>query len=252
MATVVQLSSAVALLGRFPALAGVDLTLEQGEVVLLQGPNGAGKTTLLRVCAGLVPVVEGTAIVLGSDLVADPTTVRRRVGYLGHGSGLYPDLTIGENLRFWSRAAGVDLGPDDRALDAVIDRLGLGGRLTELAVARLSEGQRKRTALAALVLRRPELWLLDEPHAGLDRAGRDLTDELIREASAAGATVMMSSHELDRARTVAGRIVTVAGGVVVDDPHPAPSNPAAPVATDPITDDPALDVAQLGSAVADG
>jgi ABC-type multidrug transport system ATPase subunit len=72
MAPVVQLSSAVALLGRFPALAGVDLTLEQGEVVLLQGPNGAGKTTLLRVCAGLVPVVEGTAVVLGSDLVADP------------------------------------------------------------------------------------------------------------------------------------------------------------------------------------
>jgi ABC-type multidrug transport system ATPase subunit len=122
MAPVVQLSSAVALLGRFPALAGVDLTLEQGEVVLLQGPNGAGKTTLLRVCAGLVPVVEGTAVVLGSDLVADPTTVRRRVGYLGHGSGLYPDLTIAENLRFWSKAAGIDLGPDDAALEVVIDR----------------------------------------------------------------------------------------------------------------------------------
>lgn len=68
----------------------------------MQGPNGAGKTTLLR-CAGLVPVVEGTAVVLGSDLVADPTTVRRRVGYLGHGSGLYPDLTIAENLRFGRR-----------------------------------------------------------------------------------------------------------------------------------------------------
>ena len=235
MVTVVQLSSAVALLGRFPALAGVDLTLEQGEVVLLQGPNGAGKTTLLRVCAGLVPVVEGTATVLGSDLVADPTTVRRRVGYLGHGSGLYPDLTIAENLRFWSRAAGVDLGTDDAALAVVIDRLGLGGRLTDLAVARLSEGQRKRTALAALVLRRPELWLLDEPHAGLDRAGRDLTDELIREASAAGATVMMSSHELDRARTVAGRIVTVAGGVVVDD-----SSALDTIAAEPETVEPAV------------
>ncbi|MCB1028883.1 MAG: ATP-binding cassette domain-containing protein, partial [Microthrixaceae bacterium] len=88
MAPVVQLASAVALLGRFPALAGVDLCVEGGEVVLLQGPNGAGKTTLLRVCAGLVPVVEGTAVVLGSDVATDPTTVRRRVGYLGHGSGL--------------------------------------------------------------------------------------------------------------------------------------------------------------------
>ena len=248
MAPVVQLSSAVALLGRFPALAGVDLTVDAGEVVLLQGPNGAGKTTLLRVCAGLVPVVEGTAVVLGSDLVVDPTTVRRRVGYLGHGSGLYPDLTIAENLRFWTRAAGIDLGRADGRADSelteVTVRLGLDGRLKDLAVARLSEGQRKRAALAVLVLRRPELWLLDEPHAGLDRAGRDLTDQLIGDAAAAGATVIMSSHELDRARSVARRMVTVAGGVITNDtispdmisPDPirlVANYPSAPAATDP-------------------
>ncbi|MFZ1448301.1 MAG: heme ABC exporter ATP-binding protein CcmA [Candidatus Microthrix parvicella] len=248
MAPVVQLSSAVALLGRFPALAGVDLTVDAGEVVLLQGPNGAGKTTLLRVCAGLVPVVEGTAVVLGSDLVVDPTTVRRRVGYLGHGSGLYPDLTIAENLRVWTRAAGIDLGRADGRADSelteVTVRLGLDGRLKDLAVARLSEGQRKRAALAVLVLRRPELWLLDEPHAGLDRAGRDLTDQLIGDAAAAGATVIMSSHELDRARSVARRMVTVAGGVITNDtispdmisPDPislVANDPSAPAATDP-------------------
>lgn len=230
MAPVVQLASAVALLGRFPALAGVDLCVEGGEVVLLQGPNGAGKTTLLRVCAGLVPVVEGTAVVLGSDVATDPTTVRRRVGYLGHGSGLYPDLSVRDNLRFWARAASIDVGPDEQAVTAAMDRLSLDGRLTDLPVARLSEGQRKRTALAALVLRRPELWLLDEPHAGLDRAGRDLTDELIGVAAAAGATVILSSHELERARSVAKRVVTVAGGVVTEDVRTGvgPQAPAAP------------------------
>lgn len=217
MAPVVQLASAVALLGRFPALAGVDLTVDAGEVVLLQGPNGAGKTTLLRVCAGLVPVVEGTATVLGSDVAIDPTTVRRRVGYLGHGSGLYLDLSVRENLRFWARAAGIDLGADDAEVTAAMERLGLDGRLTHLPVARLSEGQRKRTALAALVLRRPELWLLDEPHAGLDRAGRDLTDDLIGVAADSGATVLLSSHELERAKGVAQRVVTVAGGVITAD-----------------------------------
>jgi heme ABC exporter ATP-binding subunit CcmA len=217
MAPVVQLSSAVALLGRFPVLAGIDLEVDAGEVVLLQGPNGAGKTSLLRVCAGLVRVVEGNARVLGSDLVADPSTVRRRVGYLGHGSGLYADLSIAENLRFWARSATPGAGHPDAEIAEVAERLGLGGRLDALSVSRLSEGQRKRAALAVLVLRRPELWLLDEPHAGLDRAGRDLVDELIAGAVVAGATVMMSSHELDRARLVAHRLVTVAGGVVTDD-----------------------------------
>jgi energy-coupling factor transporter ATP-binding protein EcfA2 len=85
-------------------------------------------------------------------------------------------------------------------------------------VARLSAGQRRRVALAAVAARRPALWLLDEPHAGLDAAGRDLLDGLVREAAAGGATVILASHELERARTLAGRTVLVAGGQAVPDP----------------------------------
>src|SRR6478752_18682 len=103
MEPVVHLRSAVSLLGRFPALAGVDLDVDHGEIVLLQGPNGAGKTTLLKACAGLVEVVDGEAEVLGVDLRADRKAVRLRVGYLGHSTGLYDDLTVADNLRFWTR-----------------------------------------------------------------------------------------------------------------------------------------------------
>ncbi|HEX2575822.1 MAG TPA: ATP-binding cassette domain-containing protein, partial [Aquihabitans sp.] len=92
MEPVVSFRGAVCLLGRFPALAGVDLDVGAGEIVLLQGPNGAGKTTVLRACAGLVPVAEGHATVLGVDLRADRRAVRHRVGLLGHASGLYEDL----------------------------------------------------------------------------------------------------------------------------------------------------------------
>ena len=95
-------------------------------------------------------------------------------------------------------------------------RLGLDGRLADVPAARLSAGQRRRTSLAAMVSRRPELWLLDEPHAGLDAAGRDLVDELVGDARAAGVTVLVASHELERATGLAGREVVLAGGTVVE------------------------------------
>jgi heme ABC exporter ATP-binding subunit CcmA len=210
MAPIVHLHRAVALIGRFPALAGADLDVEQGEIVLLRGPNGAGKTTLLRVCAGLAPVSSGEAVVLGHDLVADRAAVRRRVGLLGHATFLYDDLTVAENVDFWARAAGASVA-DGRA---ALDRLGVAPRLHGLAVQALSAGQRRRVSFAAMVCRRPELWLLDEPHAGLDAPGRDVIDDLMRAAAAAGATVLFASHELDRAHEVATRTVTISGGVV--------------------------------------
>jgi heme ABC exporter ATP-binding subunit CcmA len=215
---VVRFRAAVSLLGRFPALAGIDLDVGRGEVVLVQGPNGAGKTTLLRTCAGLLPVVSGEATVLGCDLrVADERgAVRRRVGLLSHATGLYEDLTVADNVRFWARACGATRQEADAALAA----LGLDGRLADVVVAKLSAGQRRRTSIAALVARRSELWLLDEPHAGLDQAGRDIVDHLVRSAAAAGATVIVASHEVDRAGAIADRTLTIAGGTVVDAPAP--------------------------------
>ena len=222
---VVRLRSAVALLGAFPALAGADLDVDRGEVVLLQGANGAGKSTLLRVCAGLVPVVSGEVVILGHDVAADRRAVRRHVGLLHQGGGLYDDLSVADNVRFAVRAAG----GDPAAVAPALARLGLDGRLARSAVARLSTGQRRRTALAVLAARSPALWLLDEPHAGLDAEGRDLLDGLIGEAVSVGATVVLASHELDRATGLAHRALTVAGGVVVDGGAP-PVRPAVPEA----------------------
>jgi heme ABC exporter ATP-binding subunit CcmA len=221
MPLVVHLRAAVALLGRYPALAGVDLDIEAGEVVLLKGANGVGKTTLLRACAGLVPVVDGEAVVLGCDLRVDRRAVRRHVGLLAHDTGLYDDLTIADNVRFWARASGASRADADGALA----RLGLDGRLAAVPVGRLSTGQRRRASIAAMVARRPRLWLLDEPHAGLDQVARDVVDQLIRDATEAGATVLVASHELERAAGIAHRTVTLAGGAVLADAasvRPAP------------------------------
>jgi heme ABC exporter ATP-binding subunit CcmA len=210
MAPVVEFRTAVALAGRFPALAGVDLTLEQGEVVVVVGANGAGKTSLLRACAGLLPVTSGQATVLGVDLTADHTAVRRYVGLLGHAAPLYDELSAAENVRFAVRALGL---PAERGEDA-LQRVGLTGRLRTTPVGRLSAGQRRRAALAALLARRPALWLLDEPHAGLDASSRALLGRLIGEAVTDGATVLLSSHEPQLSVPLADRVVTMGGGRV--------------------------------------
>jgi heme ABC exporter ATP-binding subunit CcmA len=210
MAPVVLFRAAVALAGRFPALAGVDLSLEQGEVVVVMGPNGAGKTSLLRACAGLLPVTSGEASVLGVDLTSDHAAVRRFVGLLGHAAPLYDELTAAENVRFAVRALGLPVKNADQALE----RLGLTGRLRSTPAARLSAGQRRRVALAALLARRPALWLLDEPHAGLDAGSRALLGELIGEAVSLGASVLLSSHEPQLSVPLADRVVSMTGGRV--------------------------------------
>ena len=207
---VVDLVDAVAVLGSFPALAGATLSVRRGEIVLLRGPNGAGKTTLLRVCAGLVPLERGQGRILGVDLVHDRELVRHRVGMIGHNNGLYSDLTVAENVRFWGRTVGASTAE----VDAALHRMGLDGRLANLPISRLSAGQKRRAALAGLVARRAELWLLDEPHAGLDAAGRDELDQVLKLAAAAGATVMVASHELERASQLATRQVEVVAGQV--------------------------------------
>lgn len=208
----VELRGVVAVLGGFPALAGADLTVKRGEVVLLQGPNGAGKTSVLRVCAGLLPVERGGGTVLGMDITAQRDAIRSRVGLLGHTNGLYLDLTVAQNIRFW--ASTVSATQDEVA--AAMQRMGLDGRLASVRADKLSAGQRRRCALASMIVRRAELWLLDEPHAGLDTAGRDEIDSVLRDAVAAGATVVVSSHELERAGALASRVVTVDGGTVHD------------------------------------
>jgi heme ABC exporter ATP-binding subunit CcmA len=207
---VVELNDTVAVLGSFPALAGATLRVEHGDIVLLRGPNGAGKTTLLRLCAGLVPLVRGSGTVLGFDLTLQRDEIRRHVGVLGHQNGLYLDLTVGENIRFW----GDTVGATDAETHAAMVRLGVADRLVDVPVRRLSAGQKRRTALACLLARRAQLWLLDEPHAGLDAAARDELDAVLRQAAASGATILVASHELERAGSLATRTVDVVAGQV--------------------------------------
>ena len=215
---VVRLRSAVCTLGRFPALAGVDLDIDAGERVLLAGPNGAGKTTLLRLCAGLLPLRAGTGEVLGVDLATGRKRIRRAIALVGHETFCYDDLTVAENLRFAARAAGRDPAEADGALE----RVGLQP-VAHVAHGRLSQGQRRRLSLANALARAPRLLLLDEPHAGLDEEGRAVLEDVVCGAPAAGCTVMIASHELELARRLVTREVEVVAGRVRETPSPIPA-----------------------------
>lgn len=205
----IELCGVVSVVGDFPLLTGVDLSLPPGGVTLVSGPNGAGKTSLLRLLAGLLPVTRGTAIVLGADLSKDRRIHRGRVALVGHETGCYDDLTVARNLWLHARAAGV-AAPRVQQLLAELE-------LEDLAHTphgRLSTGQRRRCALAVGLAKGAELLLLDEPHAGLDAVSRDVVDAAILSSAQAGLGVLVVSHELDRVRRLSDREVQLAGGSV--------------------------------------
>ena len=200
-------------LGQFPALTDATMNIQQGEVVLIKGPNGAGKSTLLRLCAGLLPMRSGTGTVLNFDLRTQRMELRAHIGLLGHRTGLYPDLTVRENLKFWASAYGAN----NTEVDKTMAFLGLKDRLGSVQVQSLSEGQRRRTSFALLLIKRPSIWLLDEPYAGLDSNGRELVNSSILQASELGTTVLIASHEIDKIGSNRERTLLVKGGRIVND-----------------------------------
>jgi heme exporter protein A len=149
--------------------------------------------------------------VLGVNLVGgDRRLLRRRVGWLGHEGSFYDDLTVRENLTFAAKALERPL--DD--LGSVLERMGLASRV-DTTTKELSAGQRRRLGLAWLLLRRPELWLLDEPYASLDDEGRTFFDELLGDVVTSGATVVVSAHDPLRSARLRPRTLQMAGGRIV-------------------------------------
>jgi heme ABC exporter ATP-binding subunit CcmA len=213
MSTVVDFHKVVAVAGGFPVLAGLDIEIVKGEIVHLRGSNGAGKTSFMRVCAGLIPISGGDANVLGFDMRDDRRAPRRYIGLLGHDNHLYKDLWVREHMEFRAAAAGAEAGDAGTALR----RVGLSDRLWSVPIEGLSAGQRRRVAIASMLVGRPQLWLLDEPHAALDHEGRELLDEILVEAASSGATVVFASHERDLSKSVATRVVTLRGGRLLED-----------------------------------
>jgi ABC-2 type transport system ATP-binding protein len=187
------------LVKRFGAKTVVDhvsMTVNEGEIVGFLGPNGSGKTTTIRIMCGLLTPDEGGGEVLGFDLRKEPLKIKREVGYMTQKFSFYEDLTIAENLEFVARL--YQLSPVREHVDRTLEDLGLTSRRNQLA-GTLSGGWKQRLALAACIMHKPKLLLLDEPTAGVDpKARREFWDEIHRLARG-GLTVLVSTHYMDEA-----------------------------------------------------
>lgn len=171
---------------------GLSFRLEAGTLLQVRGRNGSGKTTLLRALCGLVPLETGEIRWRGEPIAALAEDYRRELVYFGHLDGIKGDLTAPENLRVAARLAAVR--PHAAQLEAALMRLGLAG-LEELPCRVLSQGQKKRVALARLLLIPAPLWILDEPFSALDTQAVTLLQELLAAHLAAGGGVILTTHQ---------------------------------------------------------
>ena len=211
----VEIGGLVKRYGQTTAVDGLTLSAARGEVTGILGPNGAGKTTTVEICEGYRRADQGTVRVLGLDPARDARALRPRVGVMLQAGGIPTTARAGEYLQVMARFYAQPIDPG-----LLIDRLGLAASV-RTPFKRLSGGQQQRLSLAAAVIGRPELVFLDEPTAGLDPQARHATWDLITGLRASGASVILTTHQMDEAEQLADHVVIVDHGQVVADGTPA-------------------------------
>jgi ABC-2 type transport system ATP-binding protein len=203
------------------AVDGIDLTVARGELVALLGPNGAGKSTTLRMLTTLIPPTSGTASVAGFDVVRQQREVRLRIGYIGQGNGAGHSQRGRDELISQGRAYGMNLRDARRRAAELIDSLDLA-EVADRTVATLSGGQRRRLDIAMGLIHSPALLFLDEPSTGLDPQNRaNLQEHILRLRAEHGTTIVLTTHYLDEADSMAERVIVVDHGQVIADDTPA-------------------------------
>lgn len=184
--------------GSLVAVDALDLEIRRGEVFGLLGPNGSGKTTTIRMLTGLMQPSAGEATVVGFDVRTQSESIRRNIGYMSQKFGLYEDLTIVENIRFYAGVYGLTGDTRDERITELMQELSLAERATQLA-GTLSGGWKQRLALACATAHRPAMVFLDEPTAGVDPAARRRFWEIIYLLASRGTTILVTTHYMDEA-----------------------------------------------------
>ena len=183
--------------GKVQAVEGVSFVIYRGEIFGILGPNGSGKTTAIRVLCGLLTPTSGTAMVAGFDAATQSEEVKAHIGYMSQAFGLYRDLTVEENLRFYGGLYGLGARLDERIVWAR-ERMMLGEIMHRLVLP-LSGGQKQRLALGCAMLHHPPVLFLDEPTAGVDPGARRIFWTIIRSLAAEGTTIIVTTHYMDEA-----------------------------------------------------
>jgi sodium transport system ATP-binding protein len=216
----IEVSGLTKSFGRVDALSGISFAAPAGCITGLLGPNGAGKSTCLRILSTVIRPDRGSVAVAGVDVLKNALEVRRSIGVLPHGAGLYPQLTARENIRYYGELHGIAAEQLEARIDRLVDRLGLE-EIAERRAKGFSQGERTKVALARALVHDPKYLLLDEPTSGLDViATRELRSWLI-ELKSQGCCILLSSHVMQEIVALADRLVIIARGRVAADGTPA-------------------------------
>ena len=205
----IQVKKLVKRFGPLTVLRELDFNVGSGEFVALMGPNGAGKTTLLRILATLSRPSSGSVRVASYRLPAEGAFLRAHLGVVSHQPLLYGDLTAYENLLFFSKLYEIDFS----RIDEVLSLVGLKKRKNSL-VRTFSRGMQQRLAIGRAILHNARILLLDEPHTGLDQDAGEILDRVMQEVALEGRTVVMTSHDLIRAASLASRVDVLSKGKI--------------------------------------
>jgi heme ABC exporter ATP-binding subunit CcmA len=209
--TLIQLRAVTKAYDLRPVLRKIDLDILRGECVALLGANGSGKSTLLRMLAGMSKPTAGAITLGGWEIPREAAAVRAQIGFVGHKALLYENLTARENLRFFARLYHLPLEAREGHIESLLQRVGLAKRADD-RVRAFSRGMQQRLSIARALVHNPSVLLLDEPYTGLDQEGASALDNLIDEANAEGRTIVMTTHELERAARLATRVIILARG----------------------------------------
>lgn len=201
------------------ALDNLDLAVGEGETVCLLGANGAGKTTTINLFLGFTEPTSGVALVDGTEVARDPAAARRSLGYVAEMVALYPALTGAENLEFFAQLAGQKVDTAER--DAILARLRFPDGAIERAAGSYSKGMRQKLGLAIALMKHAKAILLDEPLSGLDPAAANDLVSVLRETAAGGTALLISTHDIFRAKDVATRIGIMRHGKLLEMIDPA-------------------------------
>ncbi len=201
--------------GEFRAVDSVSLEVAKGEVFGFLGPNGSGKTTTIRMLTGSLTPDAGQALVLGEDIATHADRIRRRIGYMSQKFSLFEDLTVEENLRFYSGVYDLDGSTYSERREYVVEMADLRGREKELT-GNLSTGLKQRLALGAATMHEPDLLFLDEPTSGVDPVARRKFWDLLYELSGKGVTLFVTTHYMEEASNCSRLAFMYAGKVIAD------------------------------------
>ncbi|UCE73756.1 MAG: heme ABC exporter ATP-binding protein CcmA [Methanomassiliicoccales archaeon] len=212
--SIISLKSLQKRYGRKKVLNDLNLEVTEGEFVVMFGPNGAGKTTLIRILSTLSRPTSGKVVINGFDLAEESIDVRNSIGVLSHNPFLYDDLTLRENLFFYSRMYG--LKKDEKTIKATADDIGLLHRLND-RVGQFSRGMKQRAAVARVVLHNPPVLLLDEPYTGLDFKAWGTVTDMLMKFHKQGKTIFLITHNVELGHKIGERLLILVNGRIAFD-----------------------------------